>query len=184
MASSGARSGRSRFVSLAPYTTQTITPELFAMRDALETAPAPKLTWDAASMAPMAASRFANKAAGVLPAGFTASLDDWLGVVATGAKLPDGSDDPTRRSRSARTTRSPPSAPPCSTRPTSSRPPEKYDNVEHGTFARDGAGDPVAFEDKPTSKIWVTFAVPTAPMPADGYPAVIVQHGLTARATT
>ena len=30
----------------------------------------------------------------------------------------------------------------------------------------------------PTSKIWVTFAVPTAPMPPAGYPAVIVQHGL------
>jgi len=55
----------------------------------------------------------------------------------------------------------------------------KYETLEHGTFARDAAGKPVPAPEKPTSKIWITIAIPTAPMPPAGYPAVIIQHGLS-----
>ncbi len=40
-------------VSIAPFTTMKKSHELFAMRDALEATTAPKLAWDATSMAPM-----------------------------------------------------------------------------------------------------------------------------------
>ena len=85
---------KAEIVALTPYTTQKVTQELFAVRDALEGAPAPVLAWDAQTVLPMTNAKFAAKSGGVLPAGFTSSLDDWLGVVAAGAKLPDGSDDP------------------------------------------------------------------------------------------
>lgn len=43
-------------------------------------------------MAPMGATKFAAPVRGVVPAGFTASLDAWLGVATQ--KLADGTDDP------------------------------------------------------------------------------------------
>ena len=170
---------KAEIVALAPYTTQKVTQELFAVRDALESAPAPTLAWDAAAVLPMSNAKFAQKQGGVLPAGFTASLDDWLGVVAPTAKLPDGTDDPddslpVRAHDKLAAVGTAVFAAPSYLRVR----PEKYDNLEHATFARDGAGIPVVAPEAPTSKIWVTIAVPTAPMPPAGYPAVIVQHGL------
>ena len=49
-----------------------MTHELFTLRDALESTPAPKLEWDTTSMAPMGAMKFAAPVAGKLPTGFTA----------------------------------------------------------------------------------------------------------------
>ena len=49
-------------------------------------------------------------------------------------------------------------------------------NMTYGTFAFDANGNPVP---QANVKIWITFAIPTAPMPAGGYPTVIVQHGLS-----
>jgi hypothetical protein len=46
-------------VSMAVFTTMNETGALFAMRDALEAATAPTLSWDAPTMAPMGAARFA-----------------------------------------------------------------------------------------------------------------------------
>jgi hypothetical protein len=145
----------------------------------MESAPAPALSWDAASVLPMTNAKFAAKSAGGLPAGFTASLDDWLGIVAPANKLPDGTDDPDDslpvrgHDKLAAVGTAVFSAPNyLRVRP------NKYDDLEHATFARDGAGVPVVAPEKPASKIWITFAVPSAPMPAAGYPVVIVQHGL------
>ena len=170
---------KAQIVAIAPYTTQKVTAELYAVRDAMEGAPAPALSWDAASVLPMANARFAPKSAGVLPIGFTASLDDWLGVVAAGAKLPDGSDDPDDSLPVRAHDKIAALGTAVFSAPNYLRVrPGKYDDLEHATFARDGAGVPVAAPEKPTSKIWVTFAVPTSAMPPGGYPAVIVQHGL------
>lgn len=176
----GGALGADRIVALSPYTTQKIIAETYAMRDALESAPAATLKWDAASMAPMGAVKFAASPGGVLPAGFTASLDAWLGVVPADKKLPDGTDDPDE-SLSVRAhdkiaavgtavfdainylqVRA-----------------GKYDDVEHATFARDASGKPIPAPEKPTSKIWVTIVVPDATMPPNGYPVVIAQHGLS-----
>ena len=166
-------------VAIAPYTTNSATNDLFAMRAQLETSQAPALKWDAASMAPMGAARFARPVSGTLPPGFTASLDDWLGVVDPSAHLPDGTDDPDQQ--------------------LPVRPHDKiaaiatgefdainylqtldggYPTLDHATFARDAGGSVIPAPDKPTAKIWITLAVPTAPMPPGGYPVVIVQHGL------
>lgn len=168
-----------RIVALAPYTTQKVTHELFTVRDTIEAAPAATLLWDAPTVAPMKPARFAQKNAGVLPAGFTASLDDWLGVVDASAKLPDGSDDPdnglpvrAHDKIAAMGTAVMNAINYLRVRP------KKYEDLEHASFARDGAGNIVPAPEAPTAKIWVTIAVPTAVMPAAGYPVVIVQHGL------
>ena len=172
---------KSQIIALAPYTTQKVVSELYALRDALEAAPAAALSWDAAQVAPMTAARFAPRAAGLLPAGFTASLDDWLGVVAPTAKLPDGSDDPddSLPVRAHDKIAAVGTAVFTATNYLRIRD-KKYDDLEHGTFPRDAAGNITGqpAPEAPTAKIWITFAVPTAPMPASGYPIVIVQHGL------
>ena len=167
-------------IALTPYTTQKITQELYAIRDSLEPKPAPALAWDAAALAPMTAAKFAAKGAGALPAGFTASLDDWLGVVPAANKLPDGTDDPddSLAVRAHDKIAAVGTAVFDATNYLGVRP-NKYDDLGHATFARDGAGNPIPAPEAPTSKIWVTFAVPTAPMPAAGYPVVIIQHGLS-----
>ena len=170
---------KATIIALAPYTTQKVTQELFAMRDALEAAPAATLAWDAATVAPMTPARFAPKVGGVLPPAFTASLDDWLGVVDASAKLPDGSDDPdgSLPVRAHDKIAALGTAVFAATSYLRVRD-KKYEDLEHATFARDATGLPVPAPEAPTAKIWVTFAVPTAPMPAAGYPIVIVQHGL------
>ena len=169
-----------KVIALAPYTTQNVTAELFTIAGTLDAAPAPALSWDAATMAPMANAKFAARTGGaVLPVGFTASLDDWLGVVAQGAKLPDGTDDPD----DALPVRAHDKIAAVGTAVFEATSylrvrERKYDDLEHATFAHDAAGNPVPAPEAPTAKIWVTFAVPSSPMPAAGYPAVIVQHGL------
>ena len=70
-----------KVVALAPYTTHTRVRELFQLRETLEAEPIPTLSFDGTALSPMGAARFAKRVAGVLPAGFTASTDDWLGKV-------------------------------------------------------------------------------------------------------
>jgi hypothetical protein len=162
-------------VSIAPYRTMARTHELFAMRDVLEKTLAPTLSWDASTLAPMGAAKFAAVAPGAsLPAGFTASLDDWLGV--TTQKLPSGVDDPSldqpvraHDQIAAAGTAVFESTSYMQTAPT------EYSDPSHHTFVYDGAGNPVP---QGSAKIWVSFAIPKAPMPASGYPAIILQHGL------
>ena len=176
----GGALGSDTIVSLAPYTTQKATSDIYVVRDAIESAPAPALKWDAASVAPMGAVKFANKVADVLPAGFAASLDEWLGVMPQPAKLPDGSDDPDEELpvRAHDKIAAVGTAVFDATNWLQEKG-AKYDDVDHATFARDGAKKPVPAPERPTSKIWVSFAIPTAPMPPGGYPAVIIQHGLS-----
>lgn len=175
----GAALGSNSIVSLAPYRTQKLTDEIYALRDEIEAAPAPTLKWDAGSLAPMGSVKFAAKTNDTLPNGFTASLDDWLGVRPTPAKLPDGTDDPDElipviaHDKIAAFGTAVFEA--TSWLQVKER---KYDDVDHATFARDGSGKIVPSPQKPTNKIWVSFAIPSTPMPAEGYPAVIFQHGL------
>ncbi len=170
---------KAEIVAIAPFTTNAMTKELFTLREQLEDAPMPTLKWDAASIAPMGAVKFAAPVGGVLPAGFTATLDDWLGVVDAAAKLPDGSDDPDAllpvRAHDKIAAFGSGVFDAINYLQIKS---DGYGSFDHATFARDGSGKIVPAPEKPTSKIWVTVAIPTAPMPADGYPVVIVQHGL------
>jgi dienelactone hydrolase len=193
-------------VSLAPFTTMKKSGELFAMRDALESAATPTLSWDSATMAPMGAVKFAAVAApqtgdggtgdaggaggddagtadagsadgggGGLPPGFTASLDDWLGVV-TAPPLPDGTDDPDQNLPVDAHDKIQAVGTAVFTAMSYLQVlPGGYNNVAHATFAYDDAGVPIP---QAPVKIWVTFAIPKGPMPSGGYPAVILQHGL------
>ena len=166
-----------KVVGLAVFTTNTMEKELYSLRDQLEDAPAPALHWDATSMQPMGVAKFSA----VTTAGFTATLDDWLGVVDPKNKLTSGVDDPDAL--------------------LPVRAHDKIDAVgtaefdavnylqvrangyvdpDHANFARDSSGKIIPAPEKPTSKIWVTFFLPTATtMPAAGFPVVIVQHGLS-----
>ena len=165
-----------QIIALAPYTTNRATREMFALRESLEDMPVPVLKWDTASMAPMGAARFAAQVNGVLPAGFTASLDDWLGVA---PKLADGSDDPDymRTGVAAHDRIAALGTAVFAASNFLLSKPGGYLDLDHATFARDPAGHIVPAPDRPTAPIWVTFAIPRTPMPANGYPCVIVAHG-------
>lgn len=176
----GAALGGDAIVALAPYTTQAVTGELFALRDEIEASPAPTLSWDAGALAPMGAAKFAAPVSGALPSGFTASLDDWLGVVPSDKKLPDGQDDPDDSLKvRAHDKIAAFGTAVFEAKSFLQQRPGGYDDLAHATFARDTSGKPVPAPEAPTAKIWVSFAIPTAPMPAGGYPTVIVQHGLS-----
>lgn len=164
-------------VGLSVYTTNKMEEELYDLRDQLETAPVPAIAWDTTSMAPMGATKFTNT--NPLPAGFTASLDDWLGVPSA-PKLPDGTDDPDRglpvRAHDAIDavgTAVFEAINYLSVRQNG------YADPDHANFARDANGKIIPAPEKPTSKIWITFFTPKTTMPATGYPVVIVQHGLS-----
>jgi dienelactone hydrolase len=178
----GGALGGERIVALSPYTTQKVIDDTYAMRDALEAAPAPTLKWAAADVAPMTAAKFAkpNGADPNAPAGFTATLDAWLGVVAQDKKLADGTDDPDEdlpvRAHDKIAAVGTAAFDAINYLQVKAK---KYDEVGHATLARDGSGKPIPAPEKPTTKIWITFAIPDAPMPPDGYPAVIIQHGLS-----
>lgn len=177
----GGALGADRIVALSPYTTQKSMDDLYAAREVVESAPAATLKWDAGSLQPMTAAKFAKPTSGPdAPAGFTATLDAWLGVVAPDKKLPDGTDDPNEDLpvRAHDKIASVGTAVFDAINFLQVKP-GKYDDVGHAAFARDGAGKPIAAPEKPTSKIWITFSIPDAPMPPEGYPAVIVQHGLS-----
>ena len=171
---------KASIVAIAPYTTNNQTQELFKLRESLEDQPPPALTWDAASVAPMGATRFARTQNGALPAGFTASLDAWLGVADPTAKLPDGSDDPDvdLPVRAHDKIDAVGTAVFVANNYLVSKP-GSYQEVDHATFAYDASGNIIPAPDKPTTKIWVTVITPTAAMPPAGYPTVIVQHGLS-----
>jgi dienelactone hydrolase len=175
--------GGETIAGLAPYTTHGKEAELFGVRDALEALPVPTLAWDADALAPMGAARFARQG-DPLPDGFTATLDEWLGVMDPKHKLGDGTDDPddTLPVRAHDAIEAVGTA--VFDAPNFLRvKPMGYDDPEHATFARDASGKIVQSPDKPTNKVWVTFAIPTAPMPASGYPVVILQHGLSSSRT-
>jgi hypothetical protein len=162
-----------KLAGLAVFTTQVAAGELIQMRETVAALPAPAVSWDAAQLAPMAAAVFGYQA---FP-GYTATLDDWLG---TPDKLPDGSDDPARDQSGGAAhdalavlgTAAFDAPNFLVERPTG------YADPTHANVARDAAGHPVVNPDKPTARVWVTFTLPRAPVPAGGFPVVIIQHGL------
>jgi hypothetical protein len=166
-------------VSMAPYTTSDMTKEIFKLRDTLDDAPAPTLAWDAETVAPMGAVKFAKKTGDALPAGFTASLDEWLGVVDPKAKLADGTDDPDGDLPVHAHDKIAALGTAVFKVPNYLQvKPGGYDEIDHATFAYDAAGNIVPAPEKPEAKIWVSISVPDAKMPPEGFPAVVVQHGI------
>ena len=176
-----ALAGGAKIVAIAPYTTHTRVREIFQLRETLDAEPIPTLSFDATALAPMGAARFAKPVAGVLPAGFTASLDDWLGKVDPKDKLPDGSDDPDNQLpvRAHDHVAAWGTAVFDASNYLQDKP-GGYVEFDHATFARDAAYKIVRNPTRPTQKIWVSVVVPDAPMPKDGYPLLIVQHGMNA----
>jgi dienelactone hydrolase len=169
-----------KVVALAPYTTTDMAKQLYALRDGIESAPAPALKWDAQSMAPMSPAVFATSVGGTLPMGATGSLDAWLGTVPPTAKLPDGSDDPDGNLsvRAHNVILEVGTGVFEATNWLAHYTTGTYNDLDHATFTTDASGKIVPAPDAPTAKIWVTFAVPAGTMPSTGYPVVIFQHGL------
>jgi dienelactone hydrolase len=164
-------------VDLAPYTTSTETSVLFKMRTNLDSVPVPTLAWDTMSLKPMGNAKFAALVGGKLPMGFTDTLDDYLGTV-TAAPLMDGNDDP----NSDLPVRAHNQLAAIGTAVFQAQnylsPSAGYAALDDATFSFDSMGNVVPNATNPTAPIWVTFFIPTAAMPATGYPVVIVQHGL------
>ncbi len=164
-------------VDIAPFTTNTSTKVLLQMRTNLESVPVPTLAWDQASMGAMGAVKFAAKVGGVLPAGFTASLDDLFGTV-TAPPLADGTDDPNADLPVRAHDKIAAVGTAVFQAENYLSPAGNYGALDQATFTFDATGKVVPDATHPKAPIWVTFFVPTTAMPAAGYPVVIVQHGL------
>jgi dienelactone hydrolase len=166
---------KTAIAALAVYTTHESVHELTDLRGQFILAAPPTLAWDAATIAPMGVGLFS--AAKPIPAGYTASLDDWLGAP---AKLPDGTDDPA----GDQTTGAAHDAIAAIGTAVFQAPnllvtaPTGYLDPTHQTFARDASGKPIVNAAQPTSKIWMTIALPKTPVPPNGFPTIIIQHGL------
>jgi dienelactone hydrolase len=162
-----------QIAALALYTTSTNRRELAELRAELGALPVPVLSWEAAELAPMGRALFANAP---LPAGFVATLDQWLGAP---ADLPTGVDDPANDQTTGKAHDALAAVGTAVfNAPNLLREGADYDDVVHHTFARDASGKAIVNPDKPTNKVWVTVALPIGAVPATGFPAVVIQHGL------
>jgi dienelactone hydrolase len=162
-----------RVAAVAVFTTQAVSDELVEMRALTAQLKAPALSWVAQDLAPMGLAIFGATA----QPGYAATLDDWLG---TPAKLPDGSDDPAadQSTGAAHDALAVIGTAVFQAPNFLLRKAAGYTDPAHANVARDAAGKPAINADAPTSKIWVTLALPRAPMPKKGFPLVILQHGL------
>jgi hypothetical protein len=168
-----------KIVAVAPYTTFQASGEMLAMRQIVrDQAPSLKLSWSAGDVAPMAPAVFGDGEAASLPAGYTATLDAWLGAP---DKLPEGGDDPAADQLGGRAHDQLAvvgtavfEAPNFLQEPAG----KGYGDLGYHNIARDAAGKPAVSAEKPTNKIWITVALPRSPMPPGGFPVVMVQHGL------
>jgi len=167
----------STIVDIAPFTTTSASKVLIQMRTSLDSIAVPKLAWDQTSMGAMGAVRFAAPVGGTLPTGFTASLDDYFGAV-TAPTLPDGSDDPNADLSVRAHNKLAAVGTAVFQAQNYLSPSQAYQVAGGATFTYDTSGNVMTDATKPTVPIWVTFFVPNTPMPANGYPIVIVQHGL------
>jgi hypothetical protein len=164
-------------VDIAPFTTNSETKVLLDMRTNLESVTPPALAWDQPSMGAMGAVKFAAKVGGALPTGFTASLDDLFGTV-TAAPLADGSDDPNADLKVRAHNKIAAIGTAVFQAENYLSPANGYSALDAATFTFDASGKVIPDPTHPKAPIWVTFFIPTAAMPANGYPVVIVQHGL------
>ena len=166
---------KTKIAAIAVYTTHGMSHEIADLRAAFTKQAPPVLKWDKPTLAPMGSGLFANAP---LPSGYNATLDAWLG---TPAQLPDTTDNPADDSLTGLAH----DAVAAIGTAVFNAPnlllenPNGFNDPAHHTFARDAAGKPVVNPAKTTSKIWMTIALPKGPVPASGFPTVIVQHGLS-----
>ncbi len=165
---------KTRIAGLTVFTTMAAADELLGMRATVAAMPPPTLSWAQADVSPMHAALFAATAV----TGYTATLDDWLG---TPAQLPGGGgDDPARDQPNGAAH----DALAAIGTAVFQAPnflldqPMGYLDPTHANVARDAAGHPIVNAQKPTNTIWISIALPQGPMPASGFPVVVLQHGL------
>lgn len=162
---------------LAVFTTQTRHRVMRQMRDALvagDYGPAPQLDMSPASApAPLHVARFGRTA----HAGWTATLDEWLGDApndAMGRDLP-GFSNVTAGSASVGHDAIAAVLTATMVSPDMRRPFASTALPDDGTIAFDASGHAIVQD--PMHRIPVTIALPATPMPAGGYPVVMWGHG-------
>ena len=162
-------------VALAPFTTNSMADELFKLRETIDATPAPTIAWTQAATTPLTATRFGGTGATET---WTATLDEYLGTATAKLDPPLSQDNPSThlpvRAHDQLASISTAAFEAVSFLQAKSG---GYTTPGHATFARkaDGSLD-TSVSSK--AKIWATFAIPNKPQPADGYPIVIIQHGL------
>jgi dienelactone hydrolase len=173
----GSGIAKSTIVGLTPFTTQTTHTRLKKIRDALvagKYGTAPTLI-TSSPVAPIHVVRFGATA----HAGWTATLDEWLGAALKGA---DGKDLPGLPSPVDPATIGYPHdalgamLTAAFVSPDLRRPFTSTAARNDGTIAYDDNGDAIAV--KTDQQIPVVIFLPKAPAPASGFPVVIFQHGI------
>lgn len=171
---------KSKIVSAAVYTTAKVTDELRRARELARATPVPALKWGAADVAPVQPAKFTSTAP--LPAGWTASLDALLGtpnkVTVGGAQV----DDPNWDSENQGVAHDAIGAIGVASFEAPNflvyGPNKDFKEPSNGTWYHDASGAVALNPAATTAKIWVTFVVPSGPMPTGGWPVVVYQHGM------
>jgi hypothetical protein len=166
---------KSAVVAAAVYTTGAVSSDLFAMREEANKQPMPALKWDKAAVAPVEPVKFTSVAP--LPAGWTASLDDLLGK----PKQLDGKDDPDWDAAEgvAHDALGAIGVAEMDAPNLLVDAPTGFADPKHATVFHDGAGKVAINPSKPTNKVWVSVFLPKTAAPAEGYPVVVFQHGMS-----
>jgi hypothetical protein len=164
-------------VDIAPFTTNSETSVLRQIVTDIQAAAAPTLSFASGDLAPMGATKFAKVTSGnALPAGFTDSIDNYLGTV-TAAQI-NGVDDP----NADLPVRAHNNIGVIGTGVFQANnyltPANGYTALDDATFTANAQGVVAPDATHKTAPIWVTFFIPNTPVPTNGYPVVIVQHGL------
>ncbi len=162
-------------VAAAVYTTGAATDELLSMRSAANATALPKLGWAKEDVSPVTPAKFSAESP--LPTGFTASLDDLLGTpkLLAGKDDPDwdGDDNPGIAHDALGSI-----GVSAFDAPNFLVDAGDFGDPTHGTMYRDPSGKVAPNPKKPTAKVWVSFFLPKAAAPPEGYPVVVFQHGM------
>jgi dienelactone hydrolase len=166
-------------VDAAVYTTGHVTDDLRNAREIAGATPLPTLKWGVDDCKPVTPARFT--ATTPLPAGWNASLDDWLGTPdkmtsgdLAGQDDPDWGDSKGVAHDAIQSVGTGVFDAPNFLMHKA----DGYADPDNGVFFHDASGKLAVDPDRPTMKIWVTFSIPKGPMPAGGWPVVVNQHGM------
>jgi dienelactone hydrolase len=171
---------KANVVSAAVYTTSKATDEVRSAREIAAAQPLPALKWGASDVAPVQPAKFTSTTP--LPAGWNASLDDLFGMPAKITVGGNQVDDPNWGGENPGVAHDAMGAMGVAAFDSPNflvyNAKKDFGDPDNGVWYHGSDGKIAPNPAAPTAKIWVTFVVPKGPMPANGWPVVVFQHGM------